>query len=380
MNLYKRLIKKKRIGLFSVFHLCIGVLIITLDACTTPDTQQDPTDTQKHISLSNDTSTNADTTVLPSSTANQAQEQIEQILLSYYNDLSEENLSNTTYFAPEVENFFGRENISQQEVVQSVERGFANVEDRIIQIDIPTLEVDQKGDRYVATFSGNVQYTQSSDQALIKERFQNRVTFNREFEIIRYETVENQRKSEPSASLSKRSSDNSSADELIVAVQAFIDAIQRGDMSQAETYIDTRSGFYFITRPGAMDAVYKGTSLAKVLEEAYSTRALTLLKRGSCSSPQYESLPTFDCESFSKRGCFIEETQSYDKLSHLMGVLTKNELAKFDTQSITVAKEVETRVTHQVLITDIAVSMSWGRKGDQWYLYILDIASYDCSA
>ncbi len=343
------------------------LLLIVIAACTskTPTRQSDQVETQEEI--------DSISTEQPINTQD-LKGNIKDILLSYYQDLSNERLSEEKYFANNLEYFFGKTDVPREEVAQSIKNGFSEIEDRIIQLDLASLTVTPLNDEIVAEFSGQVQFKRTKEQTVVNESFYNRVTFNQELQIVRYESLDSQQATERTSPQNLRESSDPSN-----AVKDFLAAWKKGDTEKIQSYIYAQTGFYYITRPGAMDAIYSGQAFDEVFEKAYTSWTPELLRNASCD-PQLEDLPEYDCESFSKTGCFIASVDDYQRVSYLMKVLKENDLGKFPVNEIDKAREIEAYISHQVLITNSAMSMCWGKINDQWYILVLDIASYDCSA
>jgi len=306
---------------------------------------------------------------------------IEQKLNQYYRDLSREQIEVSNYYAPRVEKFFSQSDISRDQVSTSITNGFKSVEGRKITLDPSSLEVNQEGENYVATFAGQVTFTRTSDKTQVSERFRNRILFNPDLLITQYESLgtEQEKKEAPS---SQRTLTNTLSDQentFDTALSKFLKAWNNGTGQMADGFIHPRKGFVYITRPGAMDAVYQGESFAAVFKEAYTPWVPGLMAKATCA-PVYEALPEFDCENFSKEGCFVAKTDSYNRASYLMQVLTESDLGRFSKQMQNEVEALEKMITYQVVITDQSLSMCWGKENGKWYLLVLDIATFDCSA
>lgn len=356
----------------NIYILFITITILAI-SCTS-----DPSEKNDEAKPSQDTTQTAPFSSVDTNSLslNEIRSNISEILLAYYSDLSKEKLSDEKYFAERVEYFFGKRNITREEVIQSIRNGFASVENRTIQIDTVSIKIKQQKVQFVAEFSGQVKFTRASDQSLVDESFYNQVTFNDKLKIVRYESLEaHQDVTQKPANIFRKA-----VSEPSQAIIEFLDAWTNEDKEQINTFIYPQTGFYYITRPGAMDAIYQGKEFEAVFEKAYTSWTRELLRKASCEDPREESLPEYDCENFSKAGCFIAENTEYEKVSYLMDVLVKNDLAKFSNQEIQKAKKAESLISHQVVITSSTLSMCWGKVDDKWYIIVLDIASYDCSA
>lgn len=310
---------------------------------------------------------------------------IENRLNAYYADLSAEKIAVEKYYAPTVEKFFKQSRLSRAQIATSLENGFKAVENRTLSVDSPSLQVSQKGANFVAIFSGKVAYVRSATKESISESFRNQVTFNSDLQIIGYESLAATQNTQTPQIRTKQdkkiSKPNSSTDRELFASRLgdFLQAWEGGNATKLSSFIDPQRGFYFINRPGAIDAVDHGKSFEEVFKKAYTPYTAQMLKDASCE-PQFEELPKFDCDGFSKNGCFVVQTNSYNRASVIMKSLTNSKIGRFSQQMDTEVSQAEQRVDYQVLITDKAISMGWGKIDNEWYLLFLDIATYDCSA
>ncbi len=315
-----------------------------------------------------------------------ASENIKKQLTAYYSDLAREEIDAADYYATEVQTFFNQKGLSRKQIQKSLENGFKRVENRNLTLDENSLQITREGDLYQARFSGNVSYTKSSDKSVVEESFSNLVTFNSNFEILRYESIDASqlvKEDEPSPasqvnSLTKRG-DQAGPEAFQSHLQAFLQYWKTNNSADIQTFIHPDIGFYYITRPGAMDAVYHGKKFDEVFKEAYTPWVPGLFKQISCN-PKFEEIPEFDCDGFSKEGCFVTSLSSYTRASELMKALTQSEVGKFSKEMDLGVEEAEGKVSYQVIVTDQALSMSWGNIQGKWYLLFLDVATYDCSA
>lgn len=310
-------------------------------------------------------------------------EGIKKRLLAYYQDLAKEDINASDYYAPIVQTFFNQKNVSSDQIQKSLENGFKTVEDRNLALNENSLQITQQGETYEARFSGNVSYTKSADKSKVEEAFTNRVIFTPDLQILSYESIDASQlvkkdRSEPARTVANKSA--ASEEDLFQGhLASFLQAWQSGNSTSAQEYVHPEMGFYYITRPGAMDAVYHGKDFESVFKEAYTPWVPGLMKQISCE-PAFEDLPEFDCESFSKEGCFADKSRAYNRASQLMKALTQSKVGKFSRAMDQGVEKAEALVSYQVVATDQAISMSWGNIKGSWYLLFLDVATYDCSA
>ncbi|MDX2245659.1 MAG: hypothetical protein SF052_02715 [Bacteroidia bacterium] len=309
------------------------------------------------------TTENPTTTIAP-------KEKITGILLAYYNDLSNEELDEARYFAPTLKKFFGSENISRDQVAKSIRTGFQTVESRSIHLNNKSLQVIPAGEGFIAEFSGVSSYIPTGKTERVEQLFSNRVSFDKDFQITGYETIDNP----SSATLSREGLTGGKME----AARAILTAIRTGDTQKAAAYIHPQKGFYFLTQPGAMSVPY----LCKSLPDIF-TYAPWLEKGTPALNPQpiEESLPDFDCgELFSKQGCFMANFSGYKDISSLMGTLKELEMGDYGEKQIATAQNLESFVSVRIIDTDANMGFLLGEIEGRWYLLVMDIATYECSA
>lgn len=304
-----------------------------------------------------------------------ATQKISGILNGYYQDLSNEQIDESKYYAPTVVKFFSSNNLPREKVGQSIKSGFKSVSNRDVRLTPSSLKVEIIDNGYLARFSGTSAYTKDSDGSEVKQDFSNQVIFDENYKITHYETLD-----ESSTAKSRTIAPNrvsiSGATSLASTLLAMF---KTGQVSVAQKYIHPEKGFYFLTHPGAMSVVYSYQDINDIFIQA------PWLKDGIEElriTPKEESLPSFDCgDFFSKEGCFIGKIEdSYSEMSGLMTILNQVEPDMYDATKINKAKDLEKYVTVQIVDTKANFSFYLGEIDGKWYLLIVDIASYDCSA
>ena len=129
-----------------------------------------------------------------------------------------------------------------------------------------------------------------------------------------------------------------------------------------------------------MDALTLCRSISDMTEDPLMPHMKERLLNLRCT-PQEEALPSFDCDRFSKQGCFLAKPEKpYDRLSLLMIALNEIELGNFSESDIRDARKHEQAVSIQLLDTTVPVAFYFAEIEGKWYLLVVDIASYDCSA
>ena len=363
-------------------HLIIIILLAAVGCSDEP--QQETVDSQEQVDSEMKSGEDPFENTEDSQSL-EATEQIKEILLTYYQDLSREAIQESDYFAPVVEKFYGQENRSREQVAKSIRNGFQSVENRSITLDENSLAVDIQENMYVATFNGKVAFTRTKDKSKVAESFRNKVTFDQDLKIIRYEGLAADQKEEktavkkPQVETSNRVSTKERSQTPLEVLLAFINSFKGDDLSLANNFIDADKGLFFITRPGAMDAVYHGNDIPKLLKKAYTPWVKGQLANTNCQWRE-EALPDFDCDDFSKEGCFISTINDYSRTSSLMKSLNKYDLGDYSSKDIENARKHESLVTHIALITEAPMAIFIGQVDGQWKVLGIDIATYDCSA
>ncbi|GAB4407926.1 MAG: hypothetical protein OHK0039_10710 [Bacteroidia bacterium] len=291
-------------------------------------------------------------------------------LEAYYADLGRETIDETRYFAPVVQRFFNSRDLSREQVGQSLRNGFAQVEDRRIAIDPATLVVEQTATGYVADFRGTASSLKDGQRS--EQPFHNRIAFDADYLMTAYEslaTSADTRQVAPAATPAN----------ALPAATAVLDELKRGSFARTQQYIHPERGFYLLAHPGALPVPFHCASLDELFGHA------EWMKSGMKSimgQPRLDELPAFDCgDLFSKQGCFIApKPAGYDGLSSIMQILNDTETSRFDTREIARAQEIERLAQVEVVDTGGELALYFGQIDGAWYLLIIDIGTYDCSA
>lgn len=324
------------------------------------------------------TTNNAPTPVEQTSSEDQAKEKIVDILSAYYTDLAAEKLDEDKYFAPELEQFYSSKAIPREKVGKSIRNGFESVEDRHITFDPRTLRVQKAGDGYISEFSGESFHTRSSDGEKVNASFKNQVKFNKDFEIIAYGDNKS-KSSQTSRSLPPKEASVSAVQQTSPMATTVLNEFKTGSFQKSPSYIHPKLGFYLIGQPGAYSVPYHLTSFEEVFKKA------PWLKNGTdmYNELKAESVPTFTCEGddyFDKNGCFIEDSGNYSSLTGLMKALRQAEFDDFGPEAVNKAANIEKLVKIEVVETKSGTAFYYGEEAGKWYLLIIDMASYNCSA
>ncbi len=300
--------------------------------------------------------------------ATAAQEAIVARLRQYYDDLENKQLDESQYFAPVVEVFYSQKNQSREKIGQIIRSGFENIIERKITMDERSYRFSQSGDQYVLEFEGFTRIRRKGENGEKTESFNNRFVFNSDYQIIEYGPALQAKNMERMAAPQEAA---------VADISRFLQALSELDFEQADSYIHPELKLRFITRPGAYDVIYELTSLKEVIE--FSTWMKDAFQAMDCEIA-LEAMPQYDCEDFSKEGCFLDEVKEFDRLVSNMQALSEAELNSFTQGQMNDAVEVQQAVQLQFANTSQTTAMFFGNIDGKWYLLIIDKALYDCSA
>jgi len=294
-------------------------------------------------------------------------------LEDYYAALEAEQIDVSNHFAPTVTQFFGSRDIPREQIAESLKQGFESLDDRKLVIDPNSVELTETAQGYEVVFQGTSRATRVSDGSVTEGPFANRVAFNRDWKITAYTAAEQKSRQLPMATRGLPSND------VLAVAQRTLEGFKSGDLASLADLTNPDLGVYFIVHPGAMSYVYQHQSIEGITEQApwlgEGTSALSI-------TPVVETLPEFDCTSlFSKEGCFLDqESGPYDQVSSLMNSLNRIENGLYESPEVAAARRAERYVQAVMVDTPSGMAFGFGQVEGSWYLLVIDIASYDCSA
>lgn len=294
-----------------------------------------------------------------------------QILEAYYSDLAAEQIDANTYFAPVVEQFFGAASVPVDQIQTSLDNGFKQVDDRSVGLNKESMEVSQSGDRWVATFSGTVAYVRTSSGEQVEDEFANRLTFDSGLKILRYEDAN-------APIVSERAVTSRSADPVGDLAALVLQSFRTANFEALAPYIHPEKGFFVVTTPGAISVPYFVRTTQEMLQKVpYLDQGMPQLK----ARPERAALPDFNCgDFFSKQGCFIGPPEDFNLMSSVMGSVNTVEPGMFKAADIARAEDLEGFASQQIVDTYGEAGFYLGEIEGKWYLLVIDLATYDCSA
>ncbi|MDB4285979.1 hypothetical protein N9933_01595 [bacterium] len=315
---------------------------------------------------------NPDTKVPDSPKEPTSEEQITKNLLAYYQAIEGKEIDIDGYFAPIVERFYSQKNQRNDKVGAIIRNGYSRIQDRKITIDLASIDISSVGSNFEVDFQGHGSTLLSGETERKEEDFHNLFVFDQNYKIIQYGAFESPE------GLTSKSNTSTLAGEALSEVNKIISSeLKKSNLAEADKCIHPGTGVIYLTKSGAFDAIYVCKTLADIPQ--YSPWMKESLKEIRCKI-QLETVPKFDCEDFSKAGCFLDKTNNYNRISSVINSLQENELINLTDQQITQAKILEKQVQVQLVITEQGLALYFGKIDGEWRLLVIDGAVFDCSA
>ncbi|MCI4668863.1 MAG: hypothetical protein MRZ79_12070 [Bacteroidia bacterium] len=298
---------------------------------------------------------------------------LKKIINDYYKALEKEDPYIVDYYAPVIQKFYSAENVKQSRVKQSLQQSFKAVNNRKVSIDWESLEVINLDSQIVARFKGKTSYEEVKSGRKKNASFYNQLTFDEEYRIVKYEDA----KTAPAHKVKETVHANTVEE----AIKIVTKAIKSGKPEELKAVINPELGFFYIDRPGVWD-------VPKYLEDPLELKRhsswVVKQKKSFCPNLTNEELPAYDCEEeFSKSGCFYyvmdNKNSPFNRISKSLEVLRSYGGAKKDKQPLSKAKTIELSVSYELIDTESSSSFIFGRIEGKWWLFVIDLANYDCS-
>ena len=155
-------------------------------------------------------------------------------------------------------------------------------------------------------------------------------------------------------------------------------ALSKRDSVTLAKYVDKHIGIYILNRIGVIDT-YKHSATLGFTDATYpnvpfydSVRLTTL---------KYSSLPTYNCEKWTKNGTFVDTTRTDHLLSIITRGLNKEIKEKVSAKKINAYYNLENK-SRRIVIADkggneLIIYLSF--INSKWVLTIIDKATCDCS-
>lgn len=326
----------------------------------------------KTQTTNNETTTQIETNTTPTTVDSAAimKPQIEQILNSYYSDLAAENIDENKYFAPVVTAFFNSQNIPIAKVGESLRQGFKTMDNRKFNLDAANTVITKTATGYEAEISGNSEHTDAKTKKQTKGDFHNKIVFDKSLKITAYTVLP--KVEEGARGLGETEETETAFAEKVMNALSAANAI--------EQFIDTEKGVLYMYRQGVFDHIVIAKNYTSL--KSANNQVDASLKRINCKSLEMKSV-AFDCDKgFKEKGCFLSPVQGYHDVSERAAALNgiKGGVKKYSAQEISAEKEMETMVTHQLIITEKYLLLGLGKVNGKWRVITIDTSKFDCSA
>lgn len=316
-------------------------------------------------------SENAETKLEQSSSnvQNKPQEEVLSILTNYYQDLSEGQMDASKYYAPQVKRFFNSKNLSREQINQSLQNSISQNPGRKLRLLAEQLQTGETPNGYYAELAGIASKTDASGALISRDTFRNRIGFNRDMKIISYESISN-----PTSQTRKLGARYAEKESLI---RDLLQAFKSGKLTVLNETIHPELGAYFLYRNGAFPAVERIEQPADINNILPGQFALTEIRTDFTEG----AIPDFDCEEgFTSKGCFLEEVSGdFNELSATLEYANQAQKRSDPSQTQQV-KQIEQLISWQLVETNTGICFYLGQANGRWYVLMIDIAQYDCSA
>lgn len=326
----------------------------------------DKTNTQN---TNNEVTTNQEPTTTPAAVDSAAimKPQIEQVLNRYYADLCAENIDENKYFTPVVNTFFASQNIPASKIGESLRQGFKTMDNRKVSINAENMLVVKTATGYEVEIMGTSEHTDVKSKRQIKGDFHNKIVFDNQLKISAYSQAQSGERG-----LNIEEETETAFAEKVLANLNSPNAI--------EQFMDSEKGALYMYRQGVFDNIVVAKNYA-ALKNANQGVAAELKNLG-CKSIEMKEV-RFDCDKeFSAKGCFLFPVNGYNDFSKKTAELNKIKggIKTYSAKEINTEKEMETMVTHELIITEKYLLLGIGKINGKWRVITIDAAKFDCSA
>lgn len=155
------------------------------------------------------------------------------------------------------------------------------------------------------------------------------------------------------------------------------DALEKGNASAINKYIHPKWGIYMIDRPGAIDKVDTGRNIQAFYKKIYLGNKR--LKGMHCKL-EHRPIPEITCDK-AYEGCLAEKTDNYHRLTDLKkGLQEYGFKDNYLPQDKATLSSFEKLVKRNTVNFDKAIGISFLYVDGKWYIGVIDLAKYSCSA
>lgn len=153
--------------------------------------------------------------------------------------------------------------------------------------------------------------------------------------------------------------------------------LNKGNISAINKYIHPQWGIYIIDRPGAIDKVDTGKNIEAFYNKIYLGNKR--LKGMGCKL-EHRPIPEITCDK-AYTGCLAEKTDNYHRLTDLKKALLEYGFKEnYLPQDKTTLPAFEKLVKRNIVNFDKAIGISFLYIDGKWYIGVIDLAKYSCSA
>jgi hypothetical protein len=161
-------------------------------------------------------------------------------------------------------------------------------------------------------------------------------------------------------------------------VKAVVTALKHRDSAALLKYTDEKWGVYIIHRPGILDT-YKNYPQLSFSDTTYPN--VPFYDNVVLTTIRYASLPTYDCEAWSKTGTFVDTLKRDHLLSGVAKNLAKQIKGSVPAKTIKALHELEMASRRIVIASRNGADLIFylSLLNNKWVLTIIDKISNDCS-
>src|SRR5262245_42992077 len=154
-------------------------------------------------------------------------------------------------------------------------------------------------------------------------------------------------------------------------------ALVSRDSVTLSKYTDKRTGIYIINRIGAFDT-YKHFPTLGFSDTAYPSAPF--YDNVKLTELTYSTLPTFDCEKWSRTGTFVDTTETDNLLSKTATDMNREAREKVSAKTISYFSDLESK-SRRVVVADNSneLILYLTYLNNKWVLTMIDKVTADCS-
>ena len=167
--------------------------------------------------------------------------------------------------------------------------------------------------------------------------------------------------------------------DFIATINKVVTALAKRDSVTLSKFTDKKTGVYILNRIGVIDTYrnYKSLGFTDTLYPNvpfYDNVKLTALK--------YSTLPSYDCEKWSKTGMFVDTTRVDHLLSNIAKTMNEQEVGEVPAATINAFINLENKSRRVVIAADDGNELIFYLSflNNKWLLTIIDKVTCDCSS